>query len=280
MRFVTAHDHQLQIRDATDATTAASRGGGVHELLHHPDHPVPWSAGFGIANCELRITKGMTDIADRTEIADRGLRIADWELSKRDDALRIADREREGPTALPFRNSQFAIRNPGSAILFDPTHTLNPPAIESLGWSLDRVLIVRPKTRADLLWAMAECLKCPGVGTVIGPVDARLSRVEARKLQLAAESGGTTALLLRPLDVRRGAKQQVYAAATRWLVAPMPSDDRLVQRWEMRLLHGHGGRELDPICLERHREAPFFRTRPLHVHRQTDRMRPASELAG
>jgi hypothetical protein len=253
MRFVTAHDHQLQV---SDAPSAASRG-AVHEFLHHPSHPIPWTAGVRIADFGLRLADGKSEISDlESEISD----------------LRFQIPNPDSPLPTPHPSLP--------TILFDPTHLLNPPAIEAMGLSLDRTLIVRPRTRDDLLWAMAECLKCPGAGTVIGPVDARLSRVEARKLQLAAEAGGTTAVLLRPMDVRRGAKQQIYAAATRWQVAPMPSVDRLVQRWELRLLHGHGGREPQPICLERHRDFPHFRIQPLHVHRQTDRLRPAVELVG
>src|SRR2546423_471989 len=69
-----------------------------------------------------------------------------------------------------------------------------------------------------------------------GPPPPRLTRVGARRLQLAAEAGGGVGLLLRPAR-----SAQHYAAATRWLVAPT-CGEASVQRWRVELVHGHGGR--------------------------------------
>src|SRR5690606_12030989 len=103
---------------------------------------------------------------------------------------------------------------------------------------------------ADLLWTLAECLRCAGVGATVALVDRPLTRVQARRLQLAAEAGGGMALLLRPMQAR--ASPHIYAAATRWLVAPARGD-RTIQRWRLQLLHGHGRHAGHSFLLEKHR---------------------------
>jgi len=125
----------------------------------------------------------------------------------------------------------------------DPAGTLYPPGLERLGLPMARLLLLRPAAPADEAWAAAECLRCRGVAaTVVEP--SRLSRVQARRLQLAAERGGGAGVFLRP---RRSATD--YAAATRWLVRPAPGG-RTVQRWAVELLHGHGGRVGQAVILE------------------------------
>ena len=119
----------------------------------------------------------------------------------------------------------------GAIIYCDDTRNLYPPAIANSGIPLDHLYLLRPEKPADRIWAITECLRCPGVAATIANVE-RLSRIEARRLQLAAERGGGMGLLLRPMiRTRRGFEAPpIYAAATRWLVAPAPGE-RTVQRW-------------------------------------------------
>jgi protein ImuA len=135
----------------------------------------------------------------------------------------------------------------------DPDAALYPPALAAAGIPLDRLFLLRPRSEADEVWALAECLRCKGVAaTVASPK--RLSRIEARRLQLAAEDGGGVGILLR----RCGAGSSQYAAATRWLVAPVPGE-RTVQRWRLQLLHGHGGLIGKAVVLEVCRETNTVR---------------------
>jgi hypothetical protein len=99
-----------------------------------------------------------------------------------------------------------------------------------------------------VVWAVGECLQTRGVTAVVARLPARLSRAEARRLQLAAERGGGVGLFLRPV----GPGSDVYAAATRWLVAPAPGE-RGVQRWKVKLVHGHGRHVDESFLLERRR---------------------------
>ena len=131
----------------------------------------------------------------------------------------------------------------------DPRQELYPPALSSAGLSLDRLYLLHPRTPRDEVWAIAECLGCRGVSATIA-APPRLSRVEARRLQLAAERGGGTGILLRPT----GAASTHYAAATRWLVQPAPGS-AAVQRWSIQLIHGHGGLVGKTITLEVSRDS-------------------------
>src|SRR5258706_672954 len=126
----------------------------------------------------------------------------------------------------------------------DPNHLLYPPAIAAAGISLNRLLLLRPKNDADELWALTESLRCSGVGAALA-CPRRLSTIEARRLQLAAERGGGVGLLFRPMEAR----STPYAAATRWLVASI-AGERNVQKWKLQLIHGHGGQVGKTVILE------------------------------
>jgi hypothetical protein len=138
----------------------------------------------------------------------------------------------------------------------DPGRSIYAPALAAAGMDLDRVYLLRPRSPRDLLWGMAESLRCPGVAAVIG-MPAGLSRIEARRLQLAAETGGGTGLLLR-MPLRGRQLSSHYAAATRWVVSPA-SGDPMVQRWKIRLVHCHGGDIEKTILLEHCRETNSVR---------------------
>jgi len=135
----------------------------------------------------------------------------------------------------------------------DPSGELYPPAIAPF-IPLAHLYLLHPKNLADETWAVAECLRCKGVAAVIA-APSKLSRIEARRLQLAAERGGGVGILLRRFD----RSSNIYAAATRWLVAPFPSGDASVQKWAIQLIHGHGGRVGTTVILEHHRETNLVR---------------------
>lgn len=136
-------------------------------------------------------------------------------------------------------------------VWLDPLGQLYPPALAAMGIDLDRLWIVRPRDD-DLLWALAESLRCTGAAAVVAPI-ASLRPLEARRLQLAAEAGGAAAILLR-----RPRLAQQHAAASRWLVSPLPGSV-LLQRWHLQLVHGHGGHPGQCVILEACRETDTVR---------------------
>jgi protein ImuA len=146
----------------------------------------------------------------------------------------------------------------------DPRRTLYPPAVEAAGIPLEKIFLLHPQTPQDQSWAIAECMQCKGVGATIAQVS-KLSRIEARRLQLAAEKGGGIGILLRPMD--RNAS--LYAAATRWLLAPVPGL-RTLQRWKIQLIHAHGGRVGKTVILEHCRETNTLRAAEPVADRQSD----------
>tara|TARA_R110002110_G_scaffold110401_2_gene275202 strand:+ start:6076 stop:6951 length:876 start_codon:yes stop_codon:yes gene_type:complete len=85
------------------------------------------------------------------------------------------------------------------------------PALLQFGIDPARMILVRPRRDADALWAMEEGLHCGRVAAVIGEIT-DMSLTASRRLQLAAEETGVTALMLRPKTDRPAPS----AAATRW----------------------------------------------------------------
>jgi protein ImuA len=150
--------------------------------------------------------------------------------------------------------ARAALGSSRAIIWCDPDRELYPPALAALGIPLQQLYRLDVKTPRDQAWAVAECMRCRGVAVTIARVD-RLSPIEARRLQLAAEGGGGLGILLRPMIMTRARPvlPQIYAAATRWLVGPARGQ-RTVQRWKVQLVHGHGGRVGKTVILEHHRE--------------------------
>lgn len=99
--------------------------------------------------------------------------------------------------------------------LSDPE--LYGPGLQRLGLAPGRLILARTRRDTDLLWAMEEGLRTPGLAAVLGEPH-RLDLTASRRLQLAAENVGGLGLVLRQSD---GGK--ATAAVTRWRVASAPS---------------------------------------------------------
>jgi hypothetical protein len=86
-------------------------------------------------------------------------------------------------------------------VVIDRRQTFYPPAAAAWGIDLNRLIIVRPRTTRDELWAAVQSLRSPAVAAVWAPIE-RLDARAFRQLQLAAQAGRTLGLLLRPWHVR------------------------------------------------------------------------------
>lgn len=80
-------------------------------------------------------------------------------------------------------------------VIVDWRQQFYPPAAAALGLDLKRIVIVRPTTLADRLWAIDQALRSPAIVAVIVEIE-QLDDRAARRLQLAAESGGSLGLLI------------------------------------------------------------------------------------
>jgi hypothetical protein len=106
-----------------------------------------------------------------------------------------------------------------------PRPDLYGPGLAAYGLDPARLVLVRTRRDAEILWAMEEGLRTSGVAAVVGEVGA-LPAVASRRLQLAAEHSGVTAFVLRRWrDGGQAARERNLpnAAATRWRVAALPS---------------------------------------------------------
>jgi hypothetical protein len=210
MQFITAHQGKLQTLSELETTAAKGRRGAIHELLFHPRDGQPAFVAAIIAEAVPCISFDV---------------------------------------GCSMLNVQLQTNKEQSPIIWsDPHRQLYPPALVSLGFDLRNLYLLRTDNPKDESWAITECLRCPGVGAVIA-APKQITRVEARRYQLAAERGGGMGIFMRPLS--RG--DDIYAAATRWRVAPHPGE-RTIQRWTIQLLHGHGGRIGQTLLLEWNRE--------------------------
>lgn len=108
-----------------------------------------------------------------------------------------------------------------------------------------RLLVVEAREQSDLLWAMEEGLRCKGIAAVLGETGSA-DLTATRRLLLAAEGNGSTAILLRPPTATTSS-----AALTRWQVTSAParstatSSNKLLRdiaasRWQVELLRARG----------------------------------------
>ncbi len=106
-----------------------------------------------------------------------------------------------------------------------PRPDLYGPGLAALGLDPARLVLVRARRDADILWVMEEGLRATGVAAVVGEVGT-FPAVASRRLQLAAERSGVTAFVLRRWrDGSEAARERSLpnAAATRWRIAALPS---------------------------------------------------------
>lgn len=127
-------------------------------------------------------------------------------------------------------------------VWFDLQHDLYPPAVLAFGVPAGRFVLVRPANRREAYWGLDQALRCRGVAAAVGEVG-RLGLSEARRLQLAAESGGGIGLLLGAEGDAAG------GVASRWRVRPVPSATE-ARRLRVEVAHCRGGRVPPAVVLE------------------------------
>src|SRR5207249_1094082 len=86
-------------------------------------------------------------------------------------------------------------------VVLDSKREFYPPAAAGLGVPLERTILVQPASASDALWALEQALRCRAVAVALAWIDALHDRA-FRRLQLAAEAGGSLGFLLRPAACR------------------------------------------------------------------------------
>jgi hypothetical protein len=129
------------------------------------------------------------------------------------------------------------------------------PALAGAGLPLERVLIIRTHDLKESLWAAEQALRCPLFGAVLG-WPASITDRNVRRLQLAAEAGGSLGILYRPPEAAR----ELSPAALRLRLSPLV-DGLLVEVQKAR-----GGRAGGKLRLP----LPSSRARPPGMHDGVD----------
>jgi len=115
--------------------------------------------------------------------------------------------EGEGAATLSLLAARSAGAGGKPIVVIDSRSRFYPPAAAAWGIPLERLVILRAPEGPDLFWAIDQALRWPAVGAVWGRVE-RASARWLRRWQLAAETGGTLGLLVRP---RRAANQPSWS---------------------------------------------------------------------
>ena len=123
------------------------------------------------------------------------------------------------------------------------------PGLAQVGLKPEQMLTVTAQNDGAILGAMEEGLRHPILACVVGEVE-RLDLTASRRLQLAAEKSGVTALVLRTAShyqwARRRRETEPIAAASRWRITPLPSTRHVIPeagraRWRLELLQSRSG---------------------------------------
>lgn len=126
---------------------------------------------------------------------------------------------------------------------------LHGPGVAELGLPADRLIQVCAPSGVEALMVMEDALATAGVACVIGEVEA-VDLTAGRRLQLACERRGATGLVIRrrPYGGQAPGANEATAAATRWRIAPAPSEPAPGEpglgapRWRVELERCRGGR--------------------------------------
>ncbi|MSO53615.1 MAG: hypothetical protein EXQ90_00540 [Rhodospirillales bacterium] len=115
------------------------------------------------------------------------------------------------------------------------------PGLAAFGIDLKRLVVIRTRTATETLWAMEEGLRSSSLAVAIGETFT-VPPIALRRLQLAAEAGGVTGLLLRPTATAAATSP----ALTRWKISAAPTMARArtakgTSVWRIDLLRCRGG---------------------------------------
>ncbi|HEX9932575.1 MAG TPA: protein ImuA [Allosphingosinicella sp.] len=213
------------LRAEIAALAESARGGALRECLP-----------FGLEPIDRRLAGGGLAVAALHEIAGAAPGLGDDAAATLFAASIAARRAGEEGTILwaLSRRDLFA------------------PGLAAAGLAPARVLYAECRRDEEVLAVMEEGLRHGGLAAVVGEAG-RVSMTATRRLQLAAEEGGTTALMLKRW--RKAGEDPLAlpsAAVTRWRLACAPSERLSVPglarpRWRLALERQRGGEPFNLI---------------------------------
>lgn len=226
---------QVMRHDFPEEVPRPGRLAALRERIRHIEQPASHGVlPFGVAAIDRALPGGGLALGAVHEI------------------LGIDGDEEDGAAACGFIAGLLARLRRGPVLWCLKRPDLYGPGLLAHGLDPARLVIVTVPRDEDILWAIEEGLRAPGLVAVIGEIG-RLPLVAGRRLQLAAERSGITAFLLRRWRNSEEAareRERPSAAVTRWRIAALPArevdDLRLRQligqpRWRVELLRCRGG---------------------------------------
>ena len=226
---------QVMRHDFPEEVPRPGRLAALRERIRHIEQPASHGVlPFGVAAIDRALPGGGLALGAVHEI------------------LGIGGDEEDGAAACGFIAGLLARLRMGPVLWCVKRPDLYGPGLLAHGLDPARLVIVTAPRDEDILWAIEEGLRAPGLVAVIGEIG-RLPLVVGRRLQLAAERSGITAFLLRRWRNGEEAareRERPSAAVTRWRIAALPArevdDLRLRQligqpRWRVELLRCRGG---------------------------------------
>jgi hypothetical protein len=184
----------------------------------------------------------------------------------------LAERSGCGAATLGLLAAREACRAGGMMVVLDRAGMFYPPAAAAWGVDPARLILVRPRNPRDEIWAAVQSLRSPVVAAVWTMID-RLDSRNFRRLQLAAEAGGTLGVLVRGASARgqpswadvrlgvaraEGGRRRGEGKKHSELFSLPPSSFRLPPL-QVYLLHLRGGRAGGSGCVEIDEAAPEVR---------------------
>jgi protein ImuA len=124
---------------------------------------------------------------------------------------------------------------------------LYAPGLAALGFPAERLIQVCVRDETEALAVFEDALGAAGVAAVVGEVESP-DLVAGRRLQLACERHGATGFAVRRRLFGSVLRHGSSAAATRWRIAPAPSEPASGEpglgrpRWRVNLERCRGGR--------------------------------------
>ena len=204
----------------------------------------------GVLEVAAKRTTSTEDLLSRAE-NPAALSASDWRLLASfdwlDDPKHFGDRQK-GAAFVARLAAPLARR--GEIVWVLRRDDLHAPGLASLGFPTERLIQVCARDDDEALGVLEDALRTPGVAAAFGEVG-EVSLTAGRRLQLACEQGGATGFVLRRRPYGGEAKAEPgTAAATRWTIAPAPSEQAVgdlavglgAPRWRVTLERCRGGR--------------------------------------
>jgi protein ImuA len=123
--------------------------------------------------------------------------------------------EGSGAAVLALQGVRIALRQRRVWAVIDAAGEFHPAAASGWGIDLNSLLVIRPVSVVDALWAVEQCLRCPAVGVTWFQAPHLSDRV-IQRWKRAVEVGGGIGMLFRPMEASR----QTSWADLRWSVQP------------------------------------------------------------